>query len=396
MTRTGYVRLIVILGSLAALAPFSIDMYLPGFPAIALDLHTDVASVGLSLSSFFIGISMGQLLYGPLYDRFGRKIPLFLGLFLYIIASVACAGAMSVNSLIGFRFVQAIGACAASVASVAMVRDLFPVSENAKVFSLLMLVIALSPLVAPTVGGYVTAAFHWQPVFRILAAMTGLMIIAVYFGLPETKPGNPAFSLRPGFILSNFGMVMREPQFYTYTLCGSFSFAALLTYVSGSPLLFMEVFAVDAKVYGWIFAFLSVGLIGASQLNTVMLRRYTSAQMIRWALIAEAAIGILFFAATALHLLDLYSTIAFIFLFLGCVGIVLPNTSAMAMAPFSETAGSASSLMGATQMGIGSLSTATLSAITDQTPLPMALVMTTAACLAAISLFAGLSRMRSM
>jgi DHA1 family bicyclomycin/chloramphenicol resistance-like MFS transporter len=148
--------LILILGLLSAIGPFSIDMYLPGFPAIAADLHTTVAHVSLSLSSFFIGISAGQLLYGPLLDRFGRKGPLYTGLSLYLITSLACTFADSANALITFRLLQALGACGGMVASRAMVRDLFPVNEIAKVFSMLMLVIGVSPIIAPTVGGYIT------------------------------------------------------------------------------------------------------------------------------------------------------------------------------------------------------------------------------------------------
>ena len=161
MSKKTYFFLILILGSLTALGPFSIDMYLPGFPAIAKDLNTTAAKVSLSLSGFFIGISFGQLLYGPLLDKFGRKKPLFIGLIVYIIASAGCALATSINALILLRVIQAIGSCAAAVASVAMVRDLFPVKDNAKVFSLLLLVVGVSPMIAPTVGGYVTAAFGW-------------------------------------------------------------------------------------------------------------------------------------------------------------------------------------------------------------------------------------------
>ncbi|MGV3640356.1 MAG: Bcr/CflA family efflux MFS transporter, partial [Adhaeribacter sp.] len=218
MTRKKYLTLILILGTLTALGPFSIDMYLPGFPAIARDLDTNVAGVSLSLSSFFIGISAGQLLYGPLLDRFGRKKPLYAGLTVYILSSLACAFASTLDALIYLRFMQAIGSCAAAVASVAMVRDLFPVQDNAKVFSTLMLVVGVSPMVAPTVGGYVTAGFGWESVFLILAAMAVAILVAVRFGLPDGRPGDPAMSLKPRPILSNFLGVLREPRFYTYAL----------------------------------------------------------------------------------------------------------------------------------------------------------------------------------
>jgi DHA1 family bicyclomycin/chloramphenicol resistance-like MFS transporter len=379
MTKKRYFIQILILGSLTALAPFSIDMYLPGFPAIAKDLGTDVAGVGLSLSSFFIGVSAGQLLYGPLLDRYGRKRPLYLGLVIYILSSIACAYTSTIEALVLLRFIQAIGACAAGVASVAMVRDLFPVEENAKIFALLMLVVGTSPMIAPTVGGYVTASSGWHTVFLILASMGVLILAAVIFALPESRKPDPGFSLKPKFIINNFLSVLKEPLFYTYAGCGAISIAGLLTYVSGSPLLFMEIFKVGEKMYGWIFAVLSVGLIGASNLNTVMLKKYSSEQLIRSALVAQCVVSLALAGGTYFNLLGLYPTIFLIFLFLCCVGFVLPNCSALAMLPFADNAGSASSLMGAGQMGLGALTTVLLSVFTNHTAVPMTFVMSATA-----------------
>ena len=375
MKKKRYLTLILILGSLTALGPFSIDMYLPGFPAMATHLGTDVATVGLSLSSFFIGISAGQLLYGPLLDRYGRKRPLYLGLLIYILSSIACAWSGTIESLIVLRFVQAVGSCAAAVASVAMVRDLFPVEDNAKVFALLMLVVGVSPMIAPTVGGYVTAAWNWQPVFLILAAMGTAILAAVYFGLPESRHPDPSFSLKPKFIIRNFISVIREPRFYTYAACGALSLAGLLTYVSGSPLLFMEVFNVGEKIYGWIFALLSVGLIGSSQLNSLFLKKYTSQQLVTTALIFQCLVAFLLMTGTWFNVLGLYATITLIFLYLGSLGFILPNTSALAMSPFSANAGSASSLMGAGQMGLGAITTVLLSIFNNHTAVPMTALM---------------------
>src|ERR1044071_1549090 len=166
--RNNKIYLILILGLLTAFGPFSTDMYLPAFPDIANGLHTTVARVTLSLSSFFIGISAGQLLYGPLLERFGRKKPLYAGLCIYLLASVGCALAASVNALIILRLLQALGGCVGMVAARAMVRDLFEVKENAKIFSTLMLVVAVSPIIAPTLGGYITAALGWHYVFVML------------------------------------------------------------------------------------------------------------------------------------------------------------------------------------------------------------------------------------
>lgn len=183
--------LILILGLLTAIGPFSIDMYLPAFPDIAKGLHTTVAQVMLSLSSFFIGISAGQLLYGPLLERFGRKKPLYLGLFIYLVASVGCAMAASVNALIMLRLLQALGGCVGMVAARAMVRDLFEVKENAKIFSMLMLVVAVSPIIAPTLGGYVTALFGWRYVFVVLIVVALLILTGIHFLLPESKSPIP-------------------------------------------------------------------------------------------------------------------------------------------------------------------------------------------------------------
>jgi DHA1 family bicyclomycin/chloramphenicol resistance-like MFS transporter len=389
MTRKKYLSLILILGTLTALGPFSIDMYLPGFPAIAQDLRTTVGEVSLSLSSFFIGISAGQLLYGPLLDRFGRKKPLYVGLVVYIVSSLACAFASSIDALIYLRFIQAVGSCAAAVASVAMVRDLFPVEDNAKVFSTLMLVVGVSPMVAPTVGGYVTAGFGWESVFLILAAMAVVILLAVIWGLPESNQGDPSLSLKPRPILTNFFLVMRAPQFYTYALAGAVAFAGLLAYVSGSPLVFMEIYQVNEKQYGWIFAFLSIGLIGASQVNSALLRRYPSEQIIQGALFFQVATALLFVACTAFGLLNLFGTIAFIFIYLCSLGFTFPNASALALASFSKNAGSASALMGAAQMGIGALATVALSLFHSPTAIPMAAVMAGSAVLALIILLVG-------
>jgi len=389
MTSKKYFSLILILGFLTALGPFSIDMYLPGFPAIAKDLRTTVADVSLSLSSFFIGISAGQLLYGPLLDRFGRKKPLYIGLIVYLLSSLACAFATSIEALILLRFIQAVGSCAAAVGSVAMVRDLFPVQDSAKVFSSLMLVVGVSPMVAPTVGGYVTAGFGWEAVFLILAGMAAIIMAAVYFGLPESSPPDTSISLKPRPILTNFYAVIREPQFYTYALSGAVSFAGLLAYVAGSPLLFMEIFRVNEKQYGWIFAFLSIGLIGASQVNTFLLKRYRSQQIIKVALICQMAIAFALLGGMSLGLLGLFGTIGLLFLFLGSLGFTFPNASALAMAAFSKNAGSASALMGASQMGIGALATVALSLFHSRTALPMAGIMALSSSLAFIILVLG-------
>jgi len=260
--------LILILGFLTAIGPLSIDMYLPAFPAIAKSLGTSVARVTLSLSSFFIGISFGQLLYGPLLERFGRKKPLYFGLAIYLLASVGCAFALSVNALIALRLLQALGGCVGMVAARAMVRDLFDVKENAKIFSTLMLVVAVSPIIAPTLGGYITAALGWHYVFVMLIIIAILILAGIYFFLPETKKPDPAFSLKPLPIINSYRSVIIHPQFYTYALTAAISAAAIYAYIGGSPHVFMELFHVNERQYGWIFALIAMGLIGSDRKST--------------------------------------------------------------------------------------------------------------------------------
>jgi DHA1 family bicyclomycin/chloramphenicol resistance-like MFS transporter len=364
-------------------------MYLPGFPAIAKDLHTTAAKVSLSLSGYFIGISLGQLLYGPLLDRFGRKPPLYVGLVVYILASAGCAFATTIDGLIFMRVIQAIGSCAAAVASVAMVRDLFPVKDNAKVFSLLLLVVGASPMIAPTVGGYVTAAWGWQSVFFILLGMGVAILLAVFFWLPASYTPDRSISLKPEPILRNFWQVLREPQFYTYAFTGAIAFSGLFAYVSGSPILFMDVFHTNEKEYGWIFAFLSVGFIGSSQINTLLLRQYRSEQIVYVALIGQFLIALTFLAVSINGWLTLPITLAFLFAFLCCIGFTNPNAAALSLAPFTRNGGSASALMGALQMGMGTLISVIMSLFEVPSAIPMVMAMAGSSGIALLVLLTG-------
>lgn len=367
--------LILILGLLSAIGPLSIDMYLPAFPSIAKGLHTTVSSVMLSLSSFFVGISVGQLLYGPLLERYGRKTPLYFGLGLYAISSFACTTAMSVETLIVFRFFQALGGCVGMVASRAMVRDLFEVKDNAKVFSTLMLVVAVSPIIAPTLGGFITTYFGWRYIFGMLIVVIALIIAGIYFLLPESKKPDPNFSLKPKAILSGFATIVKHPQFGVYTFTGAVAYAGLYAYISGSPYVFMEVFKVTEQHYGWIFAIVAAGLISASQLNSVLLKKYKSEQIIKGALSFQGVIGILLVSSSLFGFSELYSTIALVFLFLCCQGFIFPNASALSMAPFGHNAGNASALMGFIQMSVGAFMSAMVSVLHNETTLPMTGVM---------------------
>lgn len=375
MTTKQQFVLILILGALSTISPFSIDMYLPGFPAIVKDLNTTISMVQLSLTSYFIGIAAGQLLYGPLLDRYGRKIPLYAGLLVYILASLGCALTNSVNGLIGMRFLQAVGGCAGMVAAQTLVRDLFPVDKTAQAFSSITLVIAISPMIAPAVGGYVTAAFGWHAVFIILAALTAMIIAGVYLVLPLGKEADPTLSLRPKPVLKNFYKVIRQRQFLLYTTAGGLATAAPFAYIAGSADVFMNIYHTSEEEYGWIFAFIAFIIIGSTQLNHLLLRRFRSSQIIRKALIYQTCIGLLLITGTWFGWFGKVELIALIALFLAGHGLTNPNSNAMSLAPFSKHTGSAASLAGSFRMGMGGVASALVSVFHDGTSMPMIGVM---------------------
>lgn len=367
--------LVIILGLMSAIGPLSTDMYLPGFPAIAKDLGTTVAHIGLSLSTFFIGISAGQFIYGPLLDRFGRKKPVFIGMFLYIASSAGCAMANTAEALIVLRFFQALGGCAGMVASRAIVRDTFPVEENAKVFSMLMLVIGVSPIIAPTLGGFVSTHAGWHYVFWILTGLAMLIVTLIWYFLPQGRQADKSISLKPVAITKNFVLVLKQPQFYTYAFTGALASSGLYAYITGSPYVFMQLYHVTEQHYGLIFAGIAIGLIVSSQVNSLLLRRFRSQQIIVVALCCQALTGILLVSGTWLDMLGLGGTIALIAVFLITQGCTFPNSSALALAPFTRNAGSASALMGGIQMSVGALSSAAVSAFSNGTAIPMTAVM---------------------
>ena len=379
--------IILILGFLSAIAPFSIDMYLPGFPAIAIDLHTSIEMVSYSLSSFFIGVCIGQVLCGPLLDRFGRKMPLYAGLLLYIVATIGCVFTKSVEILIGLRFLQAIGGCVGMVAPRAIIRDMFHVDESAKIFSYLILILGVSPIIAPTAGSYIITHFGWHAIFILLTIIAVLLFVAVAVCLPESKQPDPSFSLQPKPILDSFWIVLKQPQFFTYAVTGAISSAGLFAYLAGSPYVFMKLFGTTEQQYGGIFALIAAGLITSSQLNNLFLKKFSSQQIVKAALTIQTIAGLLLFGGTTAGWLNLYSTIALIFLYLSCQGFNFPNTSALSMAPFSKHAGSASALMGAVQMGFGALSSAVVGLFNPHSAMPLTGVMAACVLLAWAILF---------
>lgn len=375
---------ILLLGLLTAIVPFTIDMYLPAFPDIAKAMDTTVSKVALSLSSFFIGMGFGQLMYGPLLDRFGRKKPLYAGLLLYCITSIGCLFAGSIEMLIGLRFLQAIGASAATISATAMVRDIFPPHENAKIFSFLILVLSASPMLAPSVGSWLVVSFGWRSIFLALTILIILIFIGVKFFLPETRSGDKSYSLHFRAVFRNYRSVLGQSLFTVYAIMGGIAFAGLFAHIASSPGVFMQHFALTQKQYGLLFAFLASGLIAASQLNTFLLRKFKSETLIGKSLIFQTVFSTFLLVISLLQLDNFWITTLLLFLYLASIGLVMPNATALSMKPFEQNAGSASALLGFIQMGLGSLATIFVGVLDIKTVLPLAF------CILTCSLF-GLS-----
>lgn len=389
-----YWFIVSLLGSLSVISPFAIDAYLPAYPQMAAEFGVPDGKIALTLSSYFIGLALGQVFYGPLLDRYGRKKPLAVGLGLFILASVGCAFAPDLNTLIALRFVQALGGCVAQVASITMVGDFFPVAEKAKILSRLFLFIAASPLAAPSVGTLLTQLGGWKLVFFALAGVVAVILALVQFLLPEGHKPDPTIVLRPGPILAEYLVIIRHPRFATYAFAGAFSFAGLFTYVAGSPIIFRTGFGLSEAEFSLIFAGLAVGFIGSSQLNVVLLRWYTSETLFLRALSLQVATGALFALGFWLDWYGLAGTLALLAVFLCCVGITNPNASALALSPFTKNAGSASALLGFFQLGTGAVISTRIGDSSAGGSFPIILTLAVTAAVGLLIVLAGRRRAR--
>lgn len=371
----GRFKIILILGILTAYVPFSIDSYLPAMPNIADFFGTSSARMTYSLSTFFLGFAIGQIIYGPLLDRFGRKTPFYFGVLLSMIASMACITAWDIESFIVFRFLQALGASVASVSALAMVRDFFPPEESSKIFSMLVLVIGASPLLAPYIGSHIMALLSWQWIFVFLIVFAVAIMILVRFSLPTGYvPGDDA-SIKVKSVVRNYKDILFNPQFITYAIGGALSFSSLFIYVAGSPIIFMENYELSPKIFGYIFAGLSVGFIGGSQLNILLLKYFSANKIFFTALIFQFIIGIIYFTGVSGHWFGRNLNIVFLFLILLCVGFTSPNGIALALAPIRRNLGSASALVGMIRIGIAGLSSASIGMLNATNSIPVAGMM---------------------
>ncbi len=368
-------RLLLVLGGLAALGPFSIDMYLPGFAAIAGDLNCGMEGVGYSLTAYFVGICFGQLIYGPLTERYGRKPPVLAGLAIYTISSAACAAATGIHGLIVLRLLQALGGAAGMVSGRAIVRDLFPTRLVAKFFSSLMLVMGAAPIIAPIAGGAVIAAFGWRSVFIILTLFGSFMAVAVMRYLPESKDADPSVSLAPAKIVKSYFEVLKNREFMINGFASGVLGATLLAYIGGSPFVFMKLFGLSEKQFGWLYAVNAFGLIAGSQLNHFLLKRFTNRAITIYAASLQLAAGLALCAAS--FYINTFRPVFYILIFtvLSLCGILNPNTTALALKSVGRTAGSGSSVLGFIQMTSGTLATFAVGFLHDGTALPMSLTL---------------------
>ena len=375
-------RLTLLLGVLAALGPLSIDLYLPSFPTVARSLGTTVARVQLTLATYLAGLAVGQLAYGPLSDRFGRRPPLLAGLGLYLAAALACAAAPSLWVLAAARFVQALGGCAGMVVSRAVVRDHFDVRESARVYSSLLLVMGAAPILAPLVGGQVLALGGWRAIFLVLAAVAAALLVLIARGLPESLPPEARRREGPGETLRAFRNAFGHGAFVRLSLAGGAIQAAMFAYIAGSPFVVIELFGVRPSRFGLIFGANALGLVAASQVNRWLAHRIgVRAALHRGIAIALLAYGALFVAVRAGAGLPLL--LPALFVGVSMYGLVVPNATAAAMAHFGAQAGSASAALGVLQAACGALASTAVSALADGTARPLATVTLVCAAAAA-------------
>ncbi|NLH81878.1 MAG: multidrug effflux MFS transporter [Phyllobacteriaceae bacterium] len=366
-------KLALVLGSLSAFGPFSIDMYLSGFPAIAADLGTGVGEVQFTLSIFFFGMAAGQLVYGPLADRFGRRRPLLVGSAIFAIASLAVAATPNVGAMTGLRLMQALGGSAGMIIGRAVVRDCFDLKDSAHFITQLMLVQGLAPVIAPLVGAWVLVTFGWRTVFLLLGVMGVGAFLAVRFVLPETLPPERRRTVPVRHLGRIFLGLLRRRGFVVPTAAAATAFCALFAYLSGSPHALMQVYGVSQETYGWLFGLNAVGMIAVAQLNRVFLHLAAPRTVFR------ATLAVAFVAAIWLNLVQgTTSLVVFMVplsLGLALVPLIGANGTALAMAASGRDAGYASSIFGAIQFGLGTAVSAAVGVFHDATARPMTLAI---------------------
>ena len=367
-----YAKLAIILGILSAFAPLSIDMYLPALPTIAGDFNTQISVAQQTLAVFFIGLALGQAFYGPIADRVGRRRPLLFGCALYMVACIGCAFAPTIQSLILLRFAQALGGCAGIVISRSIVRDLFDQQESARMYSFLMLVMGLAPITAPLIGGQLLLFFGWRAIFVTLAGFGLLCFLLVTFILPESLPAERRMRDGLGAVLRSYGEILLNRNYMGFAVAGGLASSAMFAYISGSSFVFIELNGVPPERFGLLFGTNAIGLIAAAQFNRWLLGRYQGIQILNAALTFTALSGLLLVVITATGFGGFPAMLVVLFCCIASTGLVGPNATAAAMAPYPQRAGSAAALLGAIQFVLGAGAGSLVGLLHNGTALPMA------------------------
>ncbi len=380
--------LILTLGILSSFGPLSTDLYMPALPTIAKEFHS--AYVQQTMAAYFFGLSVGQLLYGPVSDRIGRKIPLLFGCSLYALASLGCAVAPNLEILILFRLLQALGSSTGMVTTVSIVRDVFPVQYSARVFSYLFLVMGVAPILAPFVGGQILLYLSWRVVFFILCGFGLLCVSLVVLVLPESHP--PELRNRSPITASfgEYGRLLFDSRFMAFAVPNSLMGAGFLTYLSGAAMVFIGLFGVSPQNFGWIFGLNAVGLITSSQLNNVLLRFFSGRRIMFGTMLVMAVAALLLVFVATSGFAGMWGLWAMLFVCVGGIGFIRPNAQAAAMAPYPERAGAASSLMSGMGSIVGSMASATLGLLGAESAVPMATIIAAAYGLALLVFWCNL------
>lgn len=375
--RSSYIKMIVILGSLAAFGPLSIDMYLPALPSLALELQTTPSLIQLSLTACLLGMALGQLFAGPISDVLGRRNPLFVGLLVYALTSLFCAFAQNAWTLVILRFLQGAAGAVGMVISRAMVRDMYSGAEMTRFFAMLMLVNGLAPILAPVAGGLIIQTASWRSVFVVLAAIGLLMLLTVYWGLSETLPRERRSQGSFTSVATSFLLLLKNPVFMGHALVQGFVGGAMFAYIAGSPFVFQTIFGVSPQMFSLFFALNSVGLIIAGQVTGRLAGRISEEKLLVFGLLM-AVTGGLTLAVMILARGSLYTIVPPLLLAISSVGVVGPSSFSMAMQAQGKNAGSAAGLIGLLSFIIGGMMAPLVGILGSHTAVPMGIVI--AAC----------------
>lgn len=381
------VRMILVLGLMVALGPLTIDMYLPALPKIADDLSVSSSVVQLTLTGTLAGLALGQLIVGPLSDSLGRRRPLMAGIVLHMVASVICMLAPNLALLGLARVLQGAGAAAAMVVAIAVVGDLFAESAAATVLSRLMLVLGVAPVVAPSLGAAVLLHGSWHWVFAALVVLAGALLLVAVLALPETLPPSHRRPLRVRGIAATYLELLRDKRFVILVLVAALGMSGLFAYIAGASFVLQGTYGLDQQAFALVFGAGAVALIGATQLNVVLLKRFSPQSITLWALAGALLAAGVFLGLSVAHVGGLAGFVVPVWAILAFMGLVIPNAPAVALSRHPDAAGTAAALLGAAQFGLGA-AVAPLVGVLGNDELALSTVMAASALVALLALLA--------